>query len=238
MVAGKRALPHTGEAPNSGSGGKRRASAASARAQTFSSSTRGGASTSRNVRPAYAFGAGSSTAARESADDDDGTDDDEADEEDDEQDDAADSQENDGRESVSRPSSSRALPALPVAAAVQLISACFFTPGEVGKRTRWFCRLPDARENGLPFEPTWPQLNAWANKRFELPTLKVPHPIPHPIPHLTPHPTPHPTPHQELYYGLGLDEVQRAGSGRQLQLQMCSTDTSNPTPNPNPQPHP
>ena len=43
---------------------------------------------------------------------------------------------------------------------------------------------------------------------------------------------------EELYYCLGLDEVQRSGSGRQLQLQMCSTDTSNPTPNPNPQPHP
>ena len=27
---------------------------------------------------------------------------------------------------------------------------------------------------------------------------------------------------EELYYGLGLDEVQREGSGRQLQLQMCS----------------
>ena len=35
MVAGKRALPHTGEAPNSGSGGKRRASADSARTRTY-----------------------------------------------------------------------------------------------------------------------------------------------------------------------------------------------------------
>ena len=27
---------------------------------------------------------------------------------------------------------------------------------------------------------------------------------------------------EELYYCLGLDEVQRSGSGRQLHLQMCS----------------
>ena len=35
MVAGKRALPHTGEASNSGPGGKRRASADSARTRTY-----------------------------------------------------------------------------------------------------------------------------------------------------------------------------------------------------------
>mgnify|MGYP004227289393 FL=1 len=28
---------------------------------------------------------------------------------------------------------------------------------------------------------------------------------------------------EELYYCLGLDEVQRSGSGRQLHLQMCVT---------------
>ena len=41
--------------------------------------------------------------------------------------------------------------------------------------------------------------------------------------HPNPNPNPNPHPEQELYYCLGLDEVQRSGSGRQLHLQMCVT---------------
>ena len=174
MVASKRPVPHTGEASTSGSGVKRRAAADSARTRTSteppgSAATRGGASTGRSG----AFppdGAGSFTKARTTAHDDDGVDDEEAGGQAGKADDDADSQENDDRESASGPSSLRPLL---VSEAVQLIAACFFTPGEVGRRSRWFCRLADARETELPFEPKWPQLNAWANECFELPTLSA-----------------------------------------------------------------